>query len=56
MLERYQPARLRDGVNIVDGEEVFFVSNPALGLWAHSDRFAAAREETDQWQQLTPNR
>jgi nickel-dependent lactate racemase len=41
MLERYDPARLRDGVNIVDGEEVFFVSNPALGLWAHGGRFGA---------------
>ena len=56
MMERYQPGRLRDGGNIVNGEEVFFVSNPALGLWAHSDRFAASPEETDQWQQLTPNR
>lgn len=41
MLERYDPARLRDGVNIVDGETVFFVSNPALGLWAHGGRFGA---------------
>lgn len=41
MLERYDPSRLVDGVNVVDGEEVFFVSNPALGLWAHSSRFAA---------------
>jgi len=21
------------------GEEVFFISNPGLGLWAHKDRF-----------------
>ena len=41
MLARYNPAKLRDGVNEVDGEEVFFVSNPALGLWATRDRFAA---------------
>ena len=34
----YDPGRLRDGLNEVDGEEVFFVSNPALGLWAHQDR------------------
>ena len=55
MLERYNPAELRDGANIVDGEEVFFVSNPAQGLWAHGDRFTA-REERDRWQQLMPNR
>jgi len=24
----------------VAGEEVFYISNPALGLWAHRDRFA----------------
>jgi nickel-dependent lactate racemase len=40
-LKRYDPARLRDGWNDVEGEEVFFVSNPALGLWAHRDRFFA---------------
>ena len=40
MLKRYQPEKLTDGFNILpDGEEVFFVSNPALGLWAHRDRF-----------------
>jgi nickel-dependent lactate racemase len=38
-LERYNPARLRDGYNQVDGEEVFYISNPALGLWAYSGRF-----------------
>jgi len=41
MLKKYDPARLRDGVNDVNGEEVFFVSNPALGLWVHRDRFLA---------------
>jgi len=39
MASKYDPARLHDGVNDVDGEQVFFVSNPALGLWAHCDRF-----------------
>jgi hypothetical protein len=34
MMARYDPARLVDGFNSVGGEEVFFVSNPALGLWA----------------------
>jgi nickel-dependent lactate racemase len=36
---RYDPAKLHDGFNSVDGEEVFFISHPALGLWASSDRF-----------------
>jgi nickel-dependent lactate racemase len=39
MLERYDPHKLSLGVNQVAGEEIFFVSNPALGLWAHSSRF-----------------
>jgi hypothetical protein len=36
---RYDPAKLRHGYNTVQGEEVFFVANPGLGLWAHRDRF-----------------
>ncbi len=40
MQKRYDPDRLTDGKNTLpDGEEVFFISNPALGLWAHKDRF-----------------
>ena len=39
MLERYNPARLRDGYNEMDGESVFYISNPALGLWAYGGRF-----------------
>lgn len=36
--ERYDPAKLRDGWNVVDGEEIFFISNPGLGLWAYEGR------------------
>ncbi len=32
-LRRYDPARLSPGWNRVDGEDIFFVANPALGLW-----------------------
>ena len=38
MLERYSPDKLAHGYNLVDGEEVFFVANPGLGLWAHRSR------------------
>jgi nickel-dependent lactate racemase len=39
MQQRYDPSRLQDGWNTMpDGERVFFVSNPALGLWAHRSR------------------
>ena len=35
---QYDPKGLRDGWNVVDGEEIFFVSNPGLGLWAYEGR------------------
>jgi nickel-dependent lactate racemase len=39
MLARYDPAKLTEGHNTVGGEDIFFISNPGLGLWAHRDRF-----------------
>ncbi|MEN6601454.1 MAG: D-mannonate epimerase, partial [Bryobacteraceae bacterium] len=39
MMKRYDPAKLTDGFNMVDGEEIFYVSNPALGLWSYRERF-----------------
>ncbi len=42
MTKRYDPAKLSDGFNTLnDGEEIFYISNPALGLWAHKGRFNA---------------
>ena len=38
MTARYQPSTLQDGWNTVDGQEIFYISNPGLGLWAHRDR------------------
>lgn len=38
MRKIYDPAKLRDGWNEVDGERIYFVRNPALGLWAHPSR------------------
>ncbi len=41
-LARYNPAVLQDGWNILpDGEEIFFISNPAIGLWADKKKFNA---------------
>lgn len=37
---RYDPSVLRDGWNDVSGgERIYYISNPALGLWTHRDRF-----------------
>ena len=38
---KYNPETLKDGWNMVDGEEIFFISNPGLGLWAYEGRFQA---------------
>ena len=38
MLTKYQPKMLAPGKNEVDGEEIYYVPKPALGLWASKDR------------------
>lgn len=40
MMKKYDPEVLKDGFNKTkDGEEIFYISNPALGLWSSKDRF-----------------
>jgi hypothetical protein len=40
MTAKYNLAQLKDGYNTLpDGEEIYYISNPALGLWAFKDRF-----------------
>jgi hypothetical protein len=41
MLARYNPRKLRYGFNKVDGEDIFFIPNPGLGLWAHRDKLCS---------------
>ena len=34
MIKKYNPDKLEEGYNVMpDGEEIFFISNPAIGLW-----------------------
>ena len=36
--KRYDPAKLKEGWNVLpDGEEIYFVGTPALGLWKCDD-------------------
>lgn len=36
VLGKYNPGKLKDGFNVLDsGEEIFYISNPAVGLWAY---------------------
>ncbi|HXA00208.1 MAG TPA: lactate racemase domain-containing protein [Candidatus Dormibacteraeota bacterium] len=39
MMQLYDPAKLKQGWNCVQGEDIFFIENPGLGLWATQDRF-----------------
>ena len=42
MAQRYDPHTLCYGYNTLpDGEEIFFIPNPALGLWIDRERFEA---------------
>jgi hypothetical protein len=39
MLKKFNPTKLKEGFNKMDdGEEVYFISNPALGLWTLKQR------------------
>ena len=34
-LKKYDPSRLKEGINTLEnGEEIFYIGNPAVGLWA----------------------
>ncbi|MCX6329942.1 MAG: lactate racemase domain-containing protein [Bacteroidia bacterium] len=40
-LKKYNPEKLKDGFNkLPDGEEIFYISNPAVGLWSSRERLA----------------
>ena len=40
MLKKYDPEKLKDGYNsLPGGEDIFYISNPALGLWAYKEKF-----------------
>ena len=40
-MKRYDVTKLKDGwnIDIVTGDKYFYVSNPAVGLWAYRGRF-----------------
>ena len=40
MVKRYDPEKLQYGYNTMpDGEEIYFIPNPALGLWINREKF-----------------
>ena len=38
-MRKYDFENLKDGFNVVNGEKIFYISNPALGLWALKEKF-----------------
>jgi nickel-dependent lactate racemase len=39
MMKKYNPEKLKEGFNKMDdGEEIFYISNPAVGLWTSKER------------------
>ncbi len=39
MAAKYDPAKLQYGYNSLDGEEIYYIPNPALGLWINREKF-----------------
>ena len=40
MMKKYNPEKLLNGFNTMpDGEKIYFIPNPGLGLWAYKKRF-----------------
>lgn len=43
MMKIYDISKMTDGFNTMpNGEQIFFISNPAIGLWACADRFKSS--------------
>lgn len=38
MEKKYDVQALHQGFNHAGGEDIYFIPNPGLGLWAHSGR------------------
>ena len=39
MLKKYPAEKLQIGINEINGEQIFYIPNPALGLWSEKKRF-----------------
>jgi len=38
-MKTFKPMILKDGLNVVNGEEIYFISSPSLGLWTAKNKF-----------------
>ena len=39
VIKKYNPETLVKGYNLIDGEEIYYIPNPALGLWIDREKF-----------------
>ena len=39
LAKKYDPEKLHYGYNTVDSEEIYYIPNPALGLWINREKF-----------------
>ena len=39
MAAKYDPKTMKPGYNTIDGEEIYYIPNPALGLWINREKF-----------------
>lgn len=39
MKKKYNSQILKDGFNMVNNEKIYYISNPAIGLWSYRNRF-----------------
>jgi len=56
LLARYDPWKLKHGYNRVDGEEVFFIANPGLGLWASREKLLGREARSSAGEKLLLDR
>ena len=45
MLGHYDPQQLHQGYNRINGEPVFFIANPGLGLWSYRGKLRGEKED-----------
>jgi nickel-dependent lactate racemase len=38
-IDKYKPETLKPGLNLINGEEIYFISSPSLGLWTAKEKF-----------------
>lgn len=48
-LRKYNPDKLKEGYNTVDGEEIYFISSPSAGLWASKEKFLCSLKNNQRF-------